>query len=79
MTTSEVKRDESQAKPLFPSDPPSDEVTLAQFVGMENAPIGTLVRFPDGSLGRYESGASDELKEELARAYRRQDQGQEGP
>lgn len=78
MTTSEVKRDESQASSPS-SDSPSEEVTLAQFVGMENAPIGTLVRFPDGFLGRYESGASDELKEELARAYRRQDQGQEAP
>ena len=73
MTTSEVKRDESQTSSLSPSDSPSGIVSFAQFVEMENAPIGTLVRFPDGVVRRYESGALDELKEELAQAYSVQD------
>lgn len=62
-----------------PPDPLSGEVTLEQFLQMENAPIGTRVRFPDGFLGYYKSGMSDELKEELAQAYRRQDRDQESP
>ena len=53
MTISEVERDESQAKPLFPSDLPDGEITVLQFLDAEYVPIGTKVHFPGGHVGHY--------------------------